>query len=85
MWKQKEHMAKLEENLTRNSSGTEQPAQITPSNARYPGPSPMNNNQERLPYTALEIHHHMLLDKKQKINLATWLGKHEGDVACKVT
>ena len=56
-----------------------------PSNARYPGPSPTNDDQERLPYTALEIYHHMSLDKKQKIDLATWLGEHEDNIACKVT
>lgn len=83
MWKQKEHVDELEkENLTRNSSGTGQSAQIIPSNARNPGPT--NRDQEKLPYTAPEVHHHMSLEMKHKVDLATWLSEHEDDVACRV-
>ena len=79
MWKQKQHMDKLEREILKGqSSGMRQPAQTMLSNPT------MDGDKENLPNSTPEIHHLMASEEKHKVDLSTWLDRHEDDVACKV-
>ena len=83
MWKQKQHVDELEQEILKGqSSGMRQPAQTSPSNPTNPGPT--DGDEENLPNSAPEIHHLMVSEEKHKVDLSTWLDRHEDDVTCKV-
>jgi hypothetical protein len=43
------------------------------------------DGEEALSATEPEAHHQMLHEKKNKVNLSTWLRKNKDDRACKVS
>ncbi|KAK2467956.1 hypothetical protein APHAL10511_000251 [Amanita phalloides] len=57
--------------------------EVANDNIESQNPSLPPDDDEPLPFTAPEVHHHMSLDTKHKVNLTVWLRRNRHDVALK--